>query len=220
VLAVCDDLPSGVRAIKKNQPNIVFLDIELPGHNGLELFDFFNEDELNFKVIFTTAYNQYAVQAFRLSAIDYLLKPIDKKELAIAIEKFHKSNIENQQLHVLKANLQSEGPKVLAVSTATSIHYISISQVLYMKGEGAYTKIFHEEIGEILSSKNLGFYEENLASFNSFFRSHKSYLINLRKVSDFIKTDGGMVVLGKNIQLPIAQDRKDEFHRLMKLFAI
>ncbi|GAB1449322.1 MAG: LytTR family DNA-binding domain-containing protein [Bacteroidia bacterium] len=220
VLALCDDLPSGIRAIKRNQPKLIFLDIELPGHNGLELVDFFDEDELNFKIIFTTAYNQYALQAFKLSAIDYLLKPIDRKELASAIEKFQKSNDDKQYLQVLKSNLMPERPKVLAVSTASSIHYIPVEHVLYMKAEGAYTKIIYSGSDGILSSKNLGFYEENLSVFGNFFRCHKSYLINLRKVSDFIKADGGTVIIDKQINIPVAQDRKEEFHRLMQQIAI
>ncbi len=220
IAALCSDLPSGVRAIKKHQPNLVFLDIEMPGHNGLELVDFFDEDEVNFRIIFTTAYNQYALQAFRLSAIDYLLKPIDRKELARAVEKYFASSDEKQQLNVLKNNLQVEKPKVLAVSTATSIHYIPVDEVVYLKAEGAYSRIFHYTHGELLSSKNLGFYEENLFNINSFFRCHKSYLINIKKVTDFIKTDGGTIVLDKTIQVPISQDKKEEFLKLMQLFSI
>lgn len=220
VLALCDDLPSGVRAIKRNQPNIVFLDIELPGHNGLELVDFFDEDELNFRIIFTTAYNQYALQAFKLSAIDYLLKPIDRKELSSAIEKYHRSGSELQPLQILKSNLQTETPKMLAVSTNSSIHFLQVDQVMFMKAEGAYTKIYYANSEELLSSKNLGFYDENLNSLNSFFRCHKSYLINLKMVTDFIKTDGGTVVINKQIKLPVAQDRKEEFLRLMQQYAI
>src|SRR5688572_5125066 len=90
ILADCNDLPTGVKAIKKLKPDLVFLDIEMPGYSGLELLDFFDEEELNFDVIFTTAYNEYAVQAFRFSAIDYLLKPLQPQQLQDAVERFIK----------------------------------------------------------------------------------------------------------------------------------
>ena len=88
VVAICDDLPSGVLAIRKFQPEIVFLDIEMPKYNGLEIVNFFGKDEIQFNIIFTTAYNQYAIQAFKTSALDYLLKPIDPEELKETIERY------------------------------------------------------------------------------------------------------------------------------------
>jgi two-component system LytT family response regulator len=87
VVADCDDLPNGVKAIKRHSPDLVFLDIEMPGHSGLELLDFFNDDEVNFNIIFTTAYDHYAIQAFKLSAVDYLLKPLSPKDLVEAVER-------------------------------------------------------------------------------------------------------------------------------------
>lgn len=93
LMALCEDLPSGVKAIKKYQPSLVFLDIEMPGHSGLELLDFFNEEEVNFNVIFTTAYDEYAIRAFRFSAIDYLLKPIQHTQLVEAVDRFFKDRI-------------------------------------------------------------------------------------------------------------------------------
>ena len=87
IVAECENLPEGVKAIRKNQPNIVLLDIEMPGHSGLELLDFFDENDVNFSIIFTTAYNEYALQAFKFSAVDYLLKPINPEQLSEAISR-------------------------------------------------------------------------------------------------------------------------------------
>ena len=107
VLEHCADLPSGVKAIKKNKPELVFLDIEMPGHSGLELLDFFAPEEVNFNVIFTTAYNEYALQAFRFSAIDYLLKPIQHNQLMEAVARFEqkKGILQQQQILALQQNL-------------------------------------------------------------------------------------------------------------------
>jgi len=90
LVAECENLPEGVKAIRKFNPDLVLLDIEMPGHSGLELVDFFDEKEINFSIIFTTAYNEYAIQAFKLSALDYLLKPIDSDDLSNALNNFRK----------------------------------------------------------------------------------------------------------------------------------
>jgi two-component system LytT family response regulator len=107
VEALCNDLPSGIKAIKKHKPDLIFLDIEMPGHSGLELLDFFDEEEVNFGIIFTTAYNEYALQAFKFSAIDYLLKPIQHTQLIEAVERFSRKREQslNQQLKALQSNL-------------------------------------------------------------------------------------------------------------------
>jgi len=101
--AECEDLPSGIKAIKKYNPDIVFLDIEMPGHSGLELLNFFTEDEINFNVIFTTAYNEYAVQAFRFSAIDYLLKPIQHGQLKEAVQRYNKRRDKQNAVQLKKS---------------------------------------------------------------------------------------------------------------------
>jgi two-component system LytT family response regulator len=110
--ALCEDLPTGVKAIRKHHPQLVFLDIEMPGHSGLELMEFFNADEIDFSIIFTTAYNEYALQAFKLSAIDYLLKPIQHKELIESVDRFKKNQLikQSQQIKVLQQNLNTQIP--------------------------------------------------------------------------------------------------------------
>ena len=124
VVAECENLPEGVKAIRKLQPDLVLLDIEMPGHSGLELLDFFDENEVNFSIIFTTAYNEYALQAFKFSAIDYLLKPINPDELAQAIARLEKQKQKSENYKVLKANINQDSLTKIAVPSGSSLIFL------------------------------------------------------------------------------------------------
>lgn len=135
VEALCNDLPSGIKAIKKYKPDLIFLDIEMPGHSGLELLDFFDEEEVNFGIIFTTAYNEYALQAFKFSAIDYLLKPIQHTQLIEAVERFgrKREQSQSQQLKALQNNLnvsKSWEEKRIVVPNGQNYKLLSPSDIL------------------------------------------------------------------------------------------
>lgn len=206
----CSDLPSGVKAIIKHKPNLVFLDIEMPGHSGLELLDFFDEQTTNFSIIFTTAYNQYAIKAFKLSAVDYLLKPIDPKELQQSIELYKKQ--QNQiDYSILKSNLAKPvSNQKLAVHSIQSTKYIELKNLLFCKADGAYTEIYLKEGHHITSSKGLKHYEDLLKDNPQFIRCQKSYIINLHFVTEHIKSDGGFVMVNNIHKIPIAADKLSE----------
>ena len=131
VIAVCDDLPSGVIAIRKHKPDLVFLDIEMPKYNGLEIINFFGENEIQFSIIFTTAYHQYALQAFKTSALDYLLKPIDPEELKETIERYKQKNKIQQyeQLVLLNESLTKETK--IAIPDGNNLQLISSEEIMY-----------------------------------------------------------------------------------------
>jgi two-component system, LytTR family, response regulator len=216
IVALCEDLPTGVKAIKKHKPSLVFLDIEMPGHSGLELLDFFNEDEINFSVIFTTAYNEYAVQAFRFSAIDYLLKPIQHTQLVEAVERFLKKQNQQKsvQLKNLKENLSTATnweDKRIAVPSAQTIHFFKPSEIILIKGEAAYSEIHLSNGSKLLASRNLKHFEDMLKDIPIFFRSHKSYIINRQEVKEYVKSDGGYLVLSNGIQAGLSSEKVDEF---------
>lgn len=209
--ALCGDIPSTVKAIKKHRPRLVFLDIELPGYSGLELLDFFHAEEIDFEIIFTTAYNHYAVDAFKLSAVDYILKPIDQDELSAAIERF-KGRLQNHQKYrVLAQNLSSDPASSLAVSTVQSMLFLKLQDILFLKGDGAYTRIFTQDGQEILSSKNLKYYQDSLQNIAYFMRCHKSYIVNLRQVKEYVKSSGGYILIEPNHQILLSSDKKEEF---------
>ncbi|MCU0422332.1 MAG: LytTR family DNA-binding domain-containing protein [Bacteroidia bacterium] len=209
VVETCKDLPSGVKAIRKHKPDLVFLDIEMPGHSGLELLDFFDENEVTFSIIFVTAYNQYAIHALRLSAVDYLLKPVDVKELSEAITRF-KQQENNGNYQVLKHNLNTPGLSKIAIHTVGSVKFIDLNDILFFKADGAYSQITLKNHQVITTSRGLKYYEDLLNSTRQFFRCHKSYIINTAFVVEYIKSDGGSLLLEGGFNVGLSSDKAEE----------
>lgn len=190
VLADCDDLASGVKAIKKLKPHIVFLDIEMPGHSGLEILDFFNDDEINFDIVFITGYSEYAIQAFKLSAIDYLLKPLNPEHLEQTIQKINKQEEKRkiQEYKALQKNIvfgNEETDKCIIINLSHSTRFIKVKDIICLAAEGSYCTLYLKNNEKLLASKNLKYFEERLLDFPHFFRCHKSYIINLKEVKEF-----------------------------------
>lgn len=214
ILEQCADLPSGVKAIKKHKPNLVFLDIEMPGHSGLELLDFFAPEEVNFGVIFITAYNEYALQAFKFSAIDYLLKPIQHTQLIEAIARYSQKQeiLQLQQIQALQQNLLPNNrleDKRIVIPIGQSYKLISPRDIIMIKGEGAYSEIFLQDGSSLLASKNLKHFEDALLQVPFFFRSHKSYMININNIIEYVKSDGGYLNMKGNLTAGISSDKVD-----------
>ena len=168
VVAECENLPEGIKAIRKQQPDIVLLDIEMPGHSGLELLDFFDENEINFSIIFTTAYNEYALKAFKFSAVDYLLKPIIPEELAEAIQRVAKQKQRFENFITFKENLQQESLTKIAVPSGNTLLFLDTNKIMYIKGEGAYSEVFCSDDSRQLVSRNLKNFEDILCSDSRF----------------------------------------------------
>ena len=207
IVAQCENLPEGVKAINKYQPELVLLDIEMPGHSGLELLDFFNENEITFSIIFTTAYNEFAIQAFKLSAIDYLLKPIVPEELASAIERFQRQK--NQQFKALAENINTESFEKIAVPSGNTFILLKIAEIVYIKAEGSYSEVIMKDKSKHMVSRNLKNFEEILNSDKRFLRTHKSYLVNFDEVIAYNKSDGGWLELQNNITIPVSSDKSN-----------
>lgn len=214
VMETCQDLPSGIKAIRKHKPNIVFLDIEMPGFSGLEILDFFDENEIDFSIVFTTAYNQYALQAFKLSAIDYLLKPVEAQDLEKAVERCKKNGVK-KNYQILKDNLNPHSAPKLAVHTINSVKFIETDQIIFFKAEGAYTELMLTNGKVITASKGLKKYEEILKDNRTFFRCHKSYIINLNFVTEHIKSDGGYLRLAEKFEISLSNEKVIELYKLM-----
>lgn len=217
VAELCADLATGVRAIRKHKPDIVFLDIELPGHSGLELLDFFNDDEVDFSVIFVTAYNKYAIQAFNLSAVSYILKPVQPSALKGAIELFEK-NRARINYSVLKNNLSPGVPQKIALHTLNSVTFEDTANILYFEADGSYTRVVFKTGSPILLSKPLKHFESILMSNDDFFRCHKSYMVNVRCVTGYIKSDGGTLIVDKQYEISVSQDKLDTLMKRVAMF--
>ncbi|MDC8005185.1 LytTR family DNA-binding domain-containing protein [Aureisphaera galaxeae] len=207
------DLLAGVECIKQERPQIVFLDIEMPQHSGLEIVDFLDREELNFEIIFTTAYSEYAIQAFELSAVDYILKPLRPSKVVDAVEKAMAS-LGKSQVHVkleeLKAILSSSQFKKIALPVAEGIRFVEFDKIIMLEANGMYTKISMID-EEILISKPLKHFVELLQKAPTFYKPHRSYLINLAFIKQYVKSDGGYILMDNDRAVSISKDKKDEF---------
>jgi len=209
-----EDLLIGVELIKKEKPEIVFLDIEMPQHSGLEIVDFLDREELDFEIIFTTAYSEYAIKAFELSAIDYILKPIRPSKVIEAVDKaissIGKSQI-NTKLDELKKALASSNFKKIGLPVADGIKFIEFDQIIMFEAEGMYTKITTTSESEILISKPLKHFVALLENIQNFYRPHRSYLINLKYIKQYVKSDGGYILMDNNKTVSISKEKREEF---------
>ncbi len=216
IVDLCRNLPEGVKSIHKYQPDIVFLDIEMPGHSGLELLDFFNDNEVNFSIIFTTAYNQYAIKAFKLSAFDYILKPISPESIVEVIERYENNQIKQSHFSVLKENLLAQNSvKKLAIQTVSSIRFLELNKICFLKADGAYTQIVTNDESTILSSRSLKYFEQTLAEYPNFIRCHKSFMVNMNHVSEYIKSDGGSLLVNQKHEVSVSSDKTADILKLL-----
>lgn len=209
-----ENLIDGINIIKSETPNIVFLDIEMPEHSGLELLDFIEKEIFNFEIIFTTAYSEYAIQAFQLSAIDYLLKPIKSNELKQAVDKalkFMGKSQTNLKLEELKSVLANNNFNKIALPVSEGITFIEFENIVTLKADGMYTKISTNSEGELLISKPLKHFVELLQKQPQFYKPHRSYLINLKYIKSFIKKDGGYILMDNGETVSISKDKRYEF---------
>ncbi len=210
IVAEVDSVKSAVAAIREHQPDLVFLDIEMPEQNGFKLFDYF--DTPNFDIIFTTAYDQYAVRAFRFSAMDYLLKPINLEELREAIKKviekrqFEKSS---DRINLLRENLNNFINK-LALPTNDGYIFIELKEIVHCEAQGNYTVFYLVNEEKVVISKTLKVYADLLEDFN-FFRINRSNLINLNHVRKYGRQKSPTVTLRSGISLVLSETRKKEF---------
>ncbi|WP_418512266.1 LytR/AlgR family response regulator transcription factor [Corallibacter sp.] len=209
-----EDLLSGVTLIKKHSPVVVFLDIEMPRYSGLEIFNFIDSSNYNFEIIFTTAYNEYAIKAFELSAIDYLLKPLRadkiKEAMAKALNSIGKAYI-NKKLDELQKSLKSANFKKIGLPVADGIKFVNFEDIIILKADGMYTRVSVLNSAEIIISKPLKHFVELLEPISTFYRPHRSYLINLIYIKEYSKKDGGYIVMDTNETVSISKDKKEEF---------
>ena len=204
VLGMAHSISSGIKAIKQLKPNLVFLDISMPPEGtGFDLLEMFpNRD---FHVIFVTAHEQYGLKALKEHAFDYLLKPIDYKELIKTIDQFI-------QVH-FSSKPKLENNQVITLATDEGIHVVNPDEILFCKASGSYTEFHLKEKPTILISKPLKFAESILTTSN-FKRIHRSYLINANAISKFTKEDGGFVFIN-DISIPVSKNYYESIYDLL-----
>jgi two-component system LytT family response regulator len=212
ILGEADCITQGLALLNEQEPDVVFLDVEMPDGKGFDILR--QMPDLQAKVIFVTAHNHYAVEAFRFSALDYLLKPIDTDELQMAVNKAVQAiEKESYQLKInaFLNNMEDVSTKYkkIVLKNSDSIFAINISEIIRLEASNNYTTFYTENQAPIIVSKTLKDYEELLADYG-FYRIHQSHLINLNFFSRYDKKDGGMVILKDKTSLPIAAKKKDQ----------
>lgn len=220
VAALAEGVETGFNMIQKHQPDIVFLDIKMPDGSGFDLLNKF--DHINFKVIFITAYEQYAIKAFKFSALDYLLKPVDPDDLIAAIDQATNSlEHENMALKMeaflenTRSNMGKE--KKLILRTAESIYVKSTADIISFQSDGSYTQINLPEGKKIIVSKALKEFDE-LLNGHGFLRTHKSHLINIDHIDRFHKGDGGYIVMKDGSTIPVSQRKRENLFKILNDF--
>lgn len=213
IVALCDSAHKGIDAIDSLKPDIVFLDIEMPVMNGFLMLQELTYK--NFELIFTTAYDHYAIKAIRYSALDYLVKPIDIEELKTAVaraEEKKQGQTANRQLELLLENLspKKNNYQRIAVPTAEGLQFIKVDEIVYLEASVNYTHIFLETGQKYVVSHTLKDFEEMLDP-HIFLRIHHSYIINKNFAEKYIRGEGGQVVLSNGIRLDVAKRKKTEF---------
>lgn len=204
-------LKDGIVILENQPPDLLFLDVELEDGTGIELLQ--KLPKIDFQVVFITAHNHYAVEAFKFSAIDFLLKPIDIEELTRSVQRAQ-SNLDKakimEQLQVMQEDrLAMQNKKKIVLRDAENLHFVRVADILYCEADGIYTTFFLESGEEILVSKNLKEYESMLQLFH-FLRVHHSFLVNLEKVEKFDKTDGGHLILSNHRKIPVSHRKKEQ----------
>ncbi|MGB0887025.1 MAG: LytR/AlgR family response regulator transcription factor [Vicingaceae bacterium] len=215
-----EDLPSGVVAIRKENPDIVFLDVEMPQYLGTQILDFFDVEEVNFHIVFTTAYSDYALKAFEINAIDYLLKPLRVSKVKEAIDKALEKKSENQisnQLEALKTTLSTKKITKIGLPITDGIQFVKLNSIFYFKADGMYTQVYTTNSSPLLISKPLKHFVEILSDVPEFFKTHRSYLINKNFINQLVKKDGGYIVMDNDEKIAVSKDKMNELSGLKEI---
>lgn len=210
VVAECTASETGLVKIKELQPDIVFLDIEMPVMNGFQLLEAL--EQISFSLVFVTAYDQFAVKAFRFNALDYLLKPIDGKDLKVAVQKALQQRPDPQQLQSLKQQLRTGEkyqPDKIALPYQNGVSFTHIKNILYCEADNNYTRFFIEGGQQCMVSKTLGDMQEVLEERN-FLRVHRQYLVNLDHIKKYVRGDGNYLVMSNDENIPVARNKKEK----------
>lgn len=212
VLGYAQSARDGVQLINEKEPDLVFLDVEMPHGSGFDLLSHFPEKD--FDVIFITAFNHYAIKAIKFSAVDYILKPINISEFIEAVNKVEtnrlKSKERNFSFQALLENLKGQAPSKLAIPTSEGMEYLNTRDIIRIEADRSYSWFFMKDGTKYLVSRNLKEYQDLLSDRN-FFRTHNSHLVNLEWVKKYIRQEGGYIQMTDDSTVPISRSKKDLF---------
>ena len=213
VVATAANAAQGLQEIGRHQPHVVFADIQMPGQSGIDMLA--SIPSITFQVVFTTAYDQYAIRAIKLQALDYLLKPTDRKELVAAVAKLdtgnHNASLQTQQVLGVSQAIKSNASGIMAIATTSGIEFVKTTEIIVMEADNCYTIIHTVGGKKLVASKTLQYFEDMLADDGHFFRAHKTYLVNLEYIKSYHRGDGGEILLTNGKSILLSKHRKQEF---------
>jgi len=221
VIGEAGDVTEALQKIKEDQPQLLLLDISMPGASGFDLLD--RVDQIDFEIIFITGFNEFALDALKMSAVDYLLKPVKTEELITAIDKATKRiavKENSAKYEILKKNLKTQGNQdtTIAIPGSSSYDFIKISEIIRCEGWNKYTRIFLTNGKTLVSSNNIGVFREILESYE-FHTTHKSHLVNINHIVRYNKD--GVIIMRDDSEVPLARRRKEEFvEEVMKTIVV
>jgi two-component system LytT family response regulator len=216
VVAQCPNVPEGVIAINKFEPDIVFLDIVMPEYNGFELLSFFKE--IHFQIIFVSAHNNYAHRAFEVSATDYLMKPVEIEALKAAVEKAsQRIDLETyrQQIQLLKTSFSNEEIDKIAIPVGTKTEFVRLQNIVCFEADRAYTFVYLADGNRYTVSKPMKTFEDILENRPVFYRPHRSFLINIHHIKNYSRGESS-IEMDNSKSIPIARDKKADFEAVLR----
>lgn len=220
VMAMCNSGILGIEAIRRHQPEVVFLDIEMPHMNGFDMLEQF--DKLSFDVVFCTAYDQFAIKAFKYSALNYLLKPVDPEDLQETIRRIESKQTapSREQIDLLLQQLRQvnkPAPSRIALTTNDGMIFVPTGDILYCEAESNYTRVALNNGKKMIVAKVLKEIDETLSG-GDFFRIHNSFLININHIKKYVRGDGGYVVMDDDMTISISRSRRQAFMEMFSRF--
>lgn len=210
LVGMASNVEEGLDLIKTHQPQVVFLDIEMPKQDGFQLIKQLPKAQQP-KIVFTSAYEQYALKAFQVAAVDYLLKPIDIELLNKTIERL------KPLLDAPTLPQEPKSSKKLVIPHQTGLTFLEENEIICLEAERNYTKIHTTKNKILMVAKTLGDFEQLLQKTASFFRSHRSFIINLDHLEQFVNKDGGYLLLNNNLQIPLSRNRREHFFKRIQI---
>ncbi len=215
IIGEADGVVTGSKLLNKIKPDVVFLDIQLQDGTGFDILEILGD--ISFQVIFTTASDEFAIKAFKFSAVDYLLKPVDPDELIVAVQKVSKVNNSTQENYDLLLNTVKEqsAPKRMALHTLEKIHVTEIADIVRCESNGNYTTFYFKDGQKLLVTKTLKEYDQMLSEYK-FARVHQSHLINAQQIKEFVKVDGGYIVMRDGSKIPVSLRKKSVVMKLLE----
>lgn len=216
LLATIQDSTMAVEKINELKPEIVFIDIEMPEMNGFEVLNKF--DTMPFKVVFTTAYDEYGIKALKMNALDYLLKPIAYEDIIDVIEKYKNSAMHQtkQQIRQLYQFSQGKMQDTIALSMQEGLLFVKVEEIMYIEGSGSYSYILMKDKTKHLASKPISLFEEVLEDNPLFFRAHKSFMVNIRHIKQYLRGEGGEIIMNDGKSVSLSRNKKQEFLSLFR----